>query len=106
MAYLDAHADDGVRGDLERTLAETVAQGYAVSRGARVPGVASVAAAIRDPAGQVIAALNVTGPQERLPRQRTAEVAAHVKSASAWVEKQLAAPSPEDFSHTDPGERT
>lgn len=93
-AYLDAHAEPAVRDDLKRTLTETATQGYAVSRGSRVPGVASVAAAVRDPAGHVIAALNVTGPQERLPQDRTAEIAAQVTAAAAWVEEQITAPSP------------
>lgn len=94
-AYVDAHAAPGSRDDVERTLAETIAQGYAVSRGARVPGVASVAAAVRDPAGQTVAALNATGPAERLPRERTTEVAAHVTAAAAWVAAQLATPPQE-----------
>ncbi len=91
-AYLDAHAGD-LPPHLERTLAEAAARGYAVSRGARARGVASVAAAVRDPAGQVVAALNVTGPEERMPVEREREVAAEVTAAAAWVEDRLAGPS-------------
>lgn len=87
--FLDAHAGDQ-RGEIERALAETIRLGYASTHGARVAGVASVAAPIREPAGQVVAAVNVTGPEDRLPPSSTAEVAEHVTAAAAWIENQLA----------------
>ena len=98
-AFLEAHAAGnqaagnqavGNRAEAERAVAETVRRGYASTHGSRVSGVASVAAAIRDPAGQVIAAVNVTGPEDRLPFDRTEEVAEHVTAAAAWIEHQLA----------------
>jgi DNA-binding IclR family transcriptional regulator len=85
----------GERRELERAVAETVRRGYASTRGARVPGVASVAAAIRDPGHHVIAAVNVTGPEDRLTRSRTEEVGEHVVAAATWIERRLAGRSPE-----------
>lgn len=91
--FLVLHAGDK-RGELDRAVAETTRLGYANTRGSRVPGVASVAAAVRDPSGQVVAAVNITGPQERLPAARIPEVAAEVTAAAAWIEEQLAGAVP------------
>jgi DNA-binding IclR family transcriptional regulator len=77
------------RAELLREVAETNRRGFAATRGARVPGVASVAAAIRDPAGHVVAAVNVTGPEDRLTPSRIDEVAVEVTDAAAWIERQL-----------------
>ena len=100
-AYLDAHVPDrsdgapgGERADraeLEQELSRIRADGFAVSRGARVPNVASVAAAIRDRRGQVLGAVNVTGPADRLPDSELGRVAAEVTRAARWVESQLTA---------------
>jgi DNA-binding IclR family transcriptional regulator len=89
-AYLDAHADERQRGAVARVLADAGDRGFASTHGSRVPGVASVAAAVRGPAGPVVAAVNVTGPESRLPPSRTAEVARHVTAAAAWIEQRLA----------------
>lgn len=78
------------RDEIRRVVAETVRRGYARTHGSRVPGVASVAAAVRDPVGEVIAAVNVTGPEDRLTPLRTEQVAEHVTAAAAWIEHQLA----------------
>ena len=89
-AYLEAHLGGEQRREVARAVAEVARRGYASSRGARVPGVASVAAAIRGPDGEVIAAVNVTGPEERIPPSRTEEVAEHVTAAAVWIDQQLA----------------
>lgn len=90
--YLDAHVESQAeRRELERELAAIRSAGHARTRGSRVPGVASVAAAVRDPSGQVVAAVNITGPEHRLPDGRLDEVAEIVTSAAAWVEAQVAA---------------
>jgi DNA-binding IclR family transcriptional regulator len=89
-AYVEGHADESRRPHVIRALADAVEDGYASTHGSRVPGVASVAAAVRDPAGLVVAAVNVTGPEDRLPPSRTAEVARHVTAAATWVEGRLA----------------
>jgi DNA-binding IclR family transcriptional regulator len=50
------------------TLAKVRRQGWAMSVAERQPGVASVSAPVRSPAGRVIAAVSVSGPIERLTR--------------------------------------
>ncbi len=52
----------------ETTLAQVRQRGWAQSVGEREPGVASVSAPVRLPAGQVVAAVSVSGPIERLTR--------------------------------------
>jgi DNA-binding IclR family transcriptional regulator len=90
-AYLDAHVDDaGRRAQIEQVLTEVRAQGFAQTRGDRIRDVASVAAAVRDPDGDVVGAVNVTGPAHRLLPERVGEVAGEVRGAAAWVEGQLA----------------
>jgi DNA-binding IclR family transcriptional regulator len=91
-AYLDAHVPEARRAEVDRMVAETSRLGYARTRGSRVPGVSSVAAAVREPSGLVVAAVNITGPEERLPESRIDEVAAQVTGAAAWVQAQLAEP--------------
>lgn len=51
-----------------RTLAEVRRRGWAASVAEREPGVASVSAPVRGPSGDVVAAVSVSGPLERLTR--------------------------------------
>jgi DNA-binding IclR family transcriptional regulator len=82
------------------------AAGHARSLGARTPNVASVAAAIRAPDGQVVAALNVTGPDHRFNDELFEFATGEVRTAAAWVEERLAQGSatPSD-PRPDQGER-
>jgi len=50
-------------------LAGVRRRGWAQSVGEREPGIGSVSACVRSPAGKVIAAVSVSGPLERLTRQ-------------------------------------
>ena len=52
----------------ERSLAEVRRRGWAQSVGQREAGVASVSAPVRDGTGDVVAALSISGPIERLGR--------------------------------------
>jgi DNA-binding IclR family transcriptional regulator len=52
----------------ERTLAEVRRRGWAQSVAQREAGVASVSAPVRSPAGQVVAAISISGPIDRLGR--------------------------------------
>ncbi len=52
----------------ERTLAEVRRRGWAQSIAQREAGVASVSAPVRSPAGDVVAAISISGPIERLGR--------------------------------------
>jgi DNA-binding IclR family transcriptional regulator len=51
-----------------QVLAGVRRRGWAHSVGEREPGVASVSAPVRGPAGRVVAAVSVSGPIERLSR--------------------------------------
>lgn len=68
-------------------LAEVRQRGYAVVRDEFERGVVGCSAAVRGPRGQVVAALNVSAPRERLDRRLdeagrlTAEAAADVSRA-------------------------
>lgn len=89
-AYVELHVPPAEQAALREVLAAATARGFASTHGSRVSGVASVAAAVRDPGGVVVGAVNVTGPEERLPLSSTEEVAAHVVAATRWIERRLA----------------
>lgn len=63
-------------------LAGVRERGWAHSVGQREPGVASIAAPVRDAAGTVVAAVSISGPVERLEHPRTAQVAAVLAAAA------------------------
>jgi DNA-binding IclR family transcriptional regulator len=64
-----------------RTLAEVRRRGWAQSAGEREPGVASVSAPVLDADGEVVAAVSVSGPIERLGRRPGLRLAAAVQAA-------------------------
>jgi IclR family transcriptional regulator, pca regulon regulatory protein len=59
--------------ELREVLATVRRQGYAITDQEYEPGVFSVAAPVRDRAGEVIAAINVTGPVDRFTPEAVAE---------------------------------
>jgi DNA-binding IclR family transcriptional regulator len=63
-------------------LSEVRRRGWAHSIAQREPGVASVSAPVRDAAGQVVAAVSVSGPTERLRRPPRATVRALTEAAA------------------------
>lgn len=65
---LRAWSDDDAGPFPERTLAAVRRQGYAHSVGEREPGVASLSAPVRGSSGRVVAAVSLSGPDERLTR--------------------------------------
>lgn len=86
---LASHQRDG--GDVpfdsatfEHRLAATREQGYAVSDGEREPGVAAVAAPIKDRFGGVVAAMVLSAPSARLKKKaaRTAGIHATIEAAA------------------------
>lgn len=70
-------------------LAAVRRRGWAHSVAEREPGVASVSAPVRSPAGKVIAAVSVSGPIERLSRQPGRLHAAAVMSAAEKLSEVL-----------------
>jgi DNA-binding IclR family transcriptional regulator len=73
----------------ERTLAEVRRRGWAQSAAEREPGVASVSAPVRDGSGNVIAAVSVSGPIDRMGRRPGARWAADLLAASEALTRRL-----------------
>jgi DNA-binding IclR family transcriptional regulator len=72
-----------------RTLAEVRRRGWAFSVAQREAGVASVSAPVRDRSGEVIAAISVSGPVERLGRRPGPRFAPLVTTAAAALSTRL-----------------
>jgi DNA-binding IclR family transcriptional regulator len=70
-------------------LAGVRRRGWAQSLGEREPGVASVSAPVRGPSGRVIAAVSISGPNERLTRQPGRQHAEVVCSAARLLTEAL-----------------
>ncbi|GAB2646023.1 IclR family transcriptional regulator [Gordonia jinhuaensis] len=76
-------------GITERSLAEVRRRGWAQSVGEREPGVASVSAPVRDGSGEVIAAISVSGPIDRMGRRPGIRWAADLLAAAEAMHKRL-----------------
>ncbi|MFW0791898.1 IclR family transcriptional regulator [Gordonia sp. CPCC 205333] len=76
----------------ERALVEIRRRGWAQSAGERASGVASVSAPVRDADGEVVAAISVSGPIDRIGRRPGARWAADLVAAADAIHKRLAAP--------------
>jgi DNA-binding IclR family transcriptional regulator len=59
----------------ESQLDAVRARGYAVAVGELEPGLAAMAAPVRDAGGETVAALSISGPEHRLTTARIAELA-------------------------------
>ena len=73
----------------ERTLTEIRRRGWAQSVSERVEGVASVSAPVRDPAGEVIAAVSISGPVARLGRRPGEKFGPQLVAAAAAITERL-----------------
>jgi DNA-binding IclR family transcriptional regulator len=73
----------------ERTLLEVRRRGWAQSVAERESGVASVSAPVRDSAGQVVAAVSVSGPVDRIGRRPGARWAANLLAAADALQNRL-----------------
>ncbi len=78
----------------ERTLQEIRRRGWAQSAGERAAGVASVSAPVRDANGDVVAAISVSGPIDRMGRRPGARWAADLLTAADAIHKRLQASRP------------
>jgi DNA-binding IclR family transcriptional regulator len=72
-----------------RALAEVRRRGWASSVGQREAGVASVSAPVRDHRGEVIAAISVSGPVERLSRRPGPRFAPLLTAAASALTARL-----------------
>jgi DNA-binding IclR family transcriptional regulator len=73
----------------ERTLIEVRRRGWAQSVAERESGVASVSAPVRNGTGQVIAAVSVSGPVDRIGRRPGARWAANLLAAADALQHRL-----------------
>jgi DNA-binding IclR family transcriptional regulator len=73
----------------DRALAEVRRRGWAQSAAEREPGVASVSAPVRDARGDVIAAISVSGPIDRIGRRPGARWAADLLAAADALARRL-----------------
>jgi DNA-binding IclR family transcriptional regulator len=87
-AWTDDEQPPGVRFG-PRALAEVRRRGWAYSVAQREAGVASVSAPIRDHAGEVVAAISVSGPVERLTRRPGPRFAPLVTAAATALTARL-----------------
>jgi DNA-binding IclR family transcriptional regulator len=73
----------------DRVLAEVRRRGWAQSVAERETGVASVSAPVRDGAGEVLAAVSVSGPVDRIGRRPGARWAADLLAAADALHNRL-----------------
>jgi DNA-binding IclR family transcriptional regulator len=76
----------GSEPELSPELQKVRRRGWAASAGEREPGVASVSAPVLDRRGQVVAAIGVSGPIERVGREPGRRYAAAVVDAARELE--------------------
>jgi DNA-binding IclR family transcriptional regulator len=87
-AWADDELPPGVRFG-PRALAEVRRRGWAYSVAQREAGVASVSAPVLDHAGEVVAAISVSGPVERLTRRPGPRFAPLVTAAASALSSRL-----------------
>ncbi|MGE5618565.1 MAG: IclR family transcriptional regulator [Sphingomonadaceae bacterium] len=74
---------------LRQELEEIRRQGYAISVGEHSPGIASVSCPVRDQEGQVVAAINISGPTVRLTEAKLLELLPYLRETTLTVSRQL-----------------
>ncbi|GAA1079662.1 IclR family transcriptional regulator [Tsukamurella spumae] len=72
-----------------RTLADVRKRGWAQSAGERESGVASVSAPVRNSRGEVVAAISVSGPIDRMGRRPGARWAADLLQAAEALQRRI-----------------
>jgi IclR family transcriptional regulator, KDG regulon repressor len=85
---------------LRRDLKKIREQGSAVSVGEWIEDAAGVAAPIFDPAGQVIAALSISGPTSRFTKDNISRYCAEVKRVAAQITKRMGYEPGENNDHS------
>jgi DNA-binding IclR family transcriptional regulator len=92
LAYSDAATQQAVLPNAKyskRVLANVRRRGWAQSAAEREPGVASVSAPVRDGRGNVVAAVSVSGPIDRMGRRPGERWAADLLAASEALTRRL-----------------
>ncbi len=88
---------------LEAELDRLRQRGYTESAGETVPGAASVAAPIRGPGGEVVAAVSVAGPAARFGAEEVGRHAAALIEATGRIARDLLAAQAVEVGVTAPG---
>jgi DNA-binding IclR family transcriptional regulator len=91
-----ATATAGVEEQLRTELEQVRRQGWAASLGELEEGLHGVAVPVRDHLGRCVAALSVSGPDYRLPKERLEGVAAVVADAAGEISARLGHATPSD----------
>jgi len=73
----------------DAVLETTRARGYAIAVGELEPGLAAMAAPVRDAGGETVAALSISGPDHRLTTPRIAELAPVLVSGADGLSARL-----------------
>ncbi|WP_026918240.1 IclR family transcriptional regulator [Gordonia shandongensis] len=92
LAWADTDTVAGLLPDAvytQRTLAETRRRGWAQSVAERAAGVASISAPVRSPLGEVVAAVSVSGPIDRMGRRPGERWAADLLAAAEAIGARL-----------------
>lgn len=87
LAFRNTPADDALLPAGEAQAIRT--RGYAISHAERCPGICSIAAPIRNAAGQVIAAISIAGPAFRFAEDKLDEYRDYVVQYSSLVSRDL-----------------
>lgn len=77
------------RGAFEASCADIRAKGYAVNWGEWREQVRGVAAPVRDAYGSIVAAVGISGPADRLTRNRITEATPHVVESAERISRAL-----------------
>jgi IclR family transcriptional regulator, acetate operon repressor len=77
--------------DLRAACRESAERGFAVTRQELEEGYSAVAAVVRGPGGQVIAALSLGGPSDRMEEDRLMELGKRVRQAAKELSASLGA---------------
>lgn len=78
--------------ELQRELKEVRERGYAINREEWRPGVSAAAASVWDHTNRVVAAIGVSGPANRLTREKLRGLGALVSELSARLSRELGSP--------------
>jgi DNA-binding IclR family transcriptional regulator len=92
LAYSDAATQQALLAEAaftDRTLTEVRRRGWAQSAAEREPGVASVSAPVRNARGEVVAAISVSGPIDRMGRRPGERWAADLLDAADELARLL-----------------
>jgi IclR family acetate operon transcriptional repressor len=87
LAHLQAEDKKLREAPFVEALGEVRRLGYAISFGETIPGARAVAAPVKNSEGVAIAAINITGPADRLPHERLDSLGQTLVAQLAEVER-------------------